>query len=102
MRNLSLVERDDHGKEADTDTSKEAARPKEGEILGSSLESSTEDKSETAYDDGPATTDIVCGGSGEHSAEERACCKQRDDCTAGCVLERIGMRRRAVHTFRHR
>lgn len=83
MRNLSLVERDDHGKEADTDTSKEAARPKEGEILGSSLENSAEDENGAADDDGPATADIVCGGSGEHGAEERACCKQRDDCTAG-------------------
>ena len=99
MRNLSLVEGNDRGKEADTDASKEAARPKERQILGSSLEDSAENKNGTADDDGPATTDIVCGGGGAKGAEERASCKQRDDCTAGSVLERIGMRRRVGSAY---
>ena len=99
MRNLSLVEGNDRGKEADTDASKEAARPKERQILGSCLEDSAENKSDTADDDGPATTDIVCGGGGAKGADNRASCKQRDDCTAGSVLERIDMRRRVGSAY---
>lgn len=98
MRNLALINRDDHDKEAHTETSNRptAIQPLNG--LRGRLKTSADDENEAPNENCPFTSDIVTNGSGEagteegSSREERNCYTTGDlmDCSAFCDFIQLG------------
>lgn len=75
MRNLPLVDGDDHDEEADAEAADGAACVQPVDILGSGLEGSAHDENECSYEDGPSSPNVVTPRTGEGSTEEGASCE---------------------------
>ena len=72
MSELGLVERDDHDKESDTQSGKEAASKEIAYVLCTSLETTTKTEDNGTDHDGYPPTKVVTARSTHTSTKERA------------------------------
>lgn len=79
MRNLSLVQRDNHNQKPNTDTRDHASGVQVFDILSGGLEGAAEDEDDGASEDGEATAEIVACWASEGGSEESAACEDGDD-----------------------
>lgn len=87
MGDLSLVDRDDHDQEADSQPGDAPTGPEVLDGLRPGLEAAAQDEDDAADDDGPSPPEPVARGAGEHGAEEGSAREEtNDDSTGGCVL----------------
>lgn len=83
MRNLALINRDDHDKEAHTEPSNRPAAVQPLDGLRGRLETSPDDENETPNEDCPFAADIVANGTGEAGTEEGTSREERNRYTTG-------------------
>lgn len=86
MRNLSLINRDNHDKEAHAEASNRPAAIKPLDGLRGRLETSPNDKNEAPNKDRPFASDIVTDGPGEAGTEKRTSREEGNRYTAGDLL----------------
>lgn len=78
VRNLSLVQRDDHDQEPNTDSRDHATSIEVFHILRCGLQRAAEDEDDGASEDGETTAEIVTSWTGESGSEESAACEDGD------------------------
>ena len=74
-----LIHGDQHRNHSDTPTSKDTAYDEERKSGGSGLHGDASGKDEDSKDDGPSSTEEICGGGSEESTEEGASGQNGDD-----------------------
>lgn len=79
MRNLSLIQRDNHNAKSNTNTRDNASGVQVFDILSGGLECSAEDEDHGAGENGQAAAKIVACWAGEGGSEEGAAGEDGDD-----------------------
>ena len=89
MRDLSLVQRDDHDQESDAQPSDGATRVEVSEVLGSCLQTATNAENNCADQDRESATKPIACRSSKSRSEEGTTGEERDDSAAVLSLEKI-------------
>lgn len=87
MRDLGLVQGNNHGQKSDAETSQESACHQVRDLGGSSLQGSSNNEDDAANGDCPSSARVLGCGASKHGAKEGAGGEQGDHGTAVTVLE---------------
>lgn len=82
VRDLPLVDGNDHDQEPSPQPGDGPASPEPLEVLCGRLEGAADDEDQRAQEDCPPPAEVVADRAGEHGAEEGASCEEGDDDSA--------------------
>lgn len=98
VRNLGLVQGDNHSEKSHTETSKKSACHEVGDFGRSRLQSSSNDEDDATNADSPSSTSVFGCRASEHGAEKSAGSEQGYDSTT-VIVRRISMEAYGLKTY---